>query len=176
MVDQTPRPAALSEPNRAGNTEGFGDAFNSPDSSVDGLHQGIPATSRGGAGGKGGATRQYLVGPHEFDIALERLLPKTSADVRHVLRKPFEQLIRGASTYLNSPRGAADDNRFADVTLYALAQTPAKWRPHVRTMLIAFRRETNRALPHYGDCCHRSDLALVHVLEHLFAGSPQVGG
>jgi hypothetical protein len=120
------------------------------------------------------SARQYVVGPQDLDIALERLLPKTSADIRHVLQRPFEQLIRGASTYLNSSREAADDNRFADVTLYALAQTPAKWRPQVRAMLIEFRRETNRALPQYGGCCQVFDLALVHVLEQLFDGSPQV--
>jgi hypothetical protein len=47
MVDQTPRPAAPSEPNRAGNIEGFDDAFNSPDSNASGQDRGAKAPERG---------------------------------------------------------------------------------------------------------------------------------
>jgi hypothetical protein len=188
MVKKAPRPAAPSEPNRAGNIEGFGDAFNSPDSKRTGQDQGtqasearveagaattMPPTGQARPAPQDGLAWRHLTPPGQtgLDAALARLFPTMPEKGRRSLRQPLEHWRRAAFRYLRSRRTHSDADDFMACWFGLPGRYTPKRRPCIEALLRGLHGEIGRAIDRRPCTCPwRQSCALLEVIDWLFLG------
>jgi hypothetical protein len=188
MREKPPRPVRFPRSARAGESEGFGDAFNSSDSKARDPHQGtkvspahadaraatsMPTTERAGPDSADGPAWQHLTPPGQtgLDEALFRLFPAIPDHVRRQLRQPLERWRRAAVRYLQSQRTRSDAESFMAVWFGLPGMYSSKRRPNVGALLGALYADIGQAINRRPCTCRwRQSCALLEVIDWLFLG------